>query len=260
MGIAMTTPDLAGVRIKIDRAKKHFDDLKTEMSAFYARNPYRILRDEESEPATKIYRVQMIEDIPATWSGIIGDTIHNLRSALDSLATNLVVRGGHISNAALKETYFPIRGSLESLSDKDATRFFERVGPNVEKIVRRMQPYRGGRGHPLWQLNQLDIIDKHRRIIAAYGDLRDIQINHLPYPTRPAASLPFNNAPFPLKEGDELLRVTFREQHFDSFTHFFFDVSFNEPEIAPRESVTEKLSQFIDFVQRLIVIFEKRFF
>jgi hypothetical protein len=163
----------------------------------------------------------MIEDIPVAWSGIIGDIIHNLRSALDSLATNLVVHGGHFSKSALKETYFPIRSSKSLLSDKDASAFFRRVGPRVEKIIRRLQPYRGGKGHPLWQLNQLDIIDKHRRIIAAYGDLKSIQVNHWPQPTLPAAPLPFNFAPFPLKEGDELLRVAFWEPHFDSNAPIF---------------------------------------
>ena len=79
-------------------------------------------------------------------------------------------------------------------------------------------------------------------------------------PTEPAVALPFNYAPFPLKEGDEILRVAFWEPHFDSNPHFVFQVSFNEAEIAERQPMMPTLGQFINFVQRLVFIFEKRFF
>jgi len=256
----MNGDPLLSCRIKIDRAIKHFNDLTAENTAFGALNPYRILREEDSVPSMRVYRVNMIQPIPDPWSAIVGDIIHNLKSTLDSLAASLVIRAGHTSKTALKETYFPIRGAESGLADEKASAFFRRAGGDVEKIIRRLQPYRDGKGHPLWQLNQLNIIDKHRRIIAAYGDLMEIQVSHLPFPTTPAATLPFNNAPFPLKEGDELLRVAFWEPHYDSHAHFVFQVSFNEPEIAEREALIPTLSQFINFVQRLVFIFEKRFF
>ena len=175
-GFLFMTDQLLSSRIKLDRAAKHFNDLIVELEAFGALNPYRILPDEDSEPAIKIYRVQMMDTVPAHWSAIVGDLIHNLKSALDALATSLVTRGAHLrgevaSKTAIQETYFPIRGKQAGLSDDKAIAFFRRAGPEVEKVIRHLQPYRGGKGDPLWRLNQLNIIDKHRRIIAAYGDL-----------------------------------------------------------------------------------------
>ena len=126
--------------------------------------------------------------------------------------------------------------------------------------MKRLQPYRNGIGHPLWQLLQLNNIDKHRRIIAGYGDLKEIQVSRLPYPTTPAAQLPFNHSPFPLNEGDELLRVASWEAHYDLHAHFVFQVSFDEPELAVREPVMLKLSQFINFIKRALFIFERKFF
>ena len=65
---------------------------------------------------------------------------------------------------------------------------------------------------------------------------------------------------FPLKEGDELFRVVFVESHFDAHTHFIFEVAFGESEIVYGQPLMPTLSQFINFVQRLVFIFEKRFF
>jgi hypothetical protein len=96
----MTTNLLASTRSKIDRAKKHFADLSVEISAYHGRNPYRIVIDTHSEPPKELYRFQFTEAIPCGWGSMIGDVIHNLRSALDTLATALAVLNGTTSPAS----------------------------------------------------------------------------------------------------------------------------------------------------------------
>ena len=105
----MNGDPLLSCRIKVDRAIKHFNDLTDAIKPFAARETYRIWADEDSEPAVKIYRVRIVEDMPTQWSGHIGDVIHNLRSALDCLATELIIKFcPGASDEVLRETYFPI--------------------------------------------------------------------------------------------------------------------------------------------------------
>ena len=253
----MNGDPLLSCRIKIDRAIKHFNDLIAEVEAYRDRDPNKIILDEDSEPAIKIYKIGIKEPMPETWSAIIGDTIHNLRSAMDCLAVALVVRAGITDPGIIQDTYFPISWDNVGLSGAKRLLFFQRVGPAAEKIIRRLQPYRGGKGHPLWQLNQLDIIDKHRRIIPAGAALSKVEF-FIERHDAPASVYKAQPA-FPLKEGDELFRAVFFEAHFDANSHFTFDVAFNETGIVEREPVLPTLSEFINFVQRVIMIFEKRF-
>lgn len=250
----MSDDPLISSRMKIDRAKKHFNDLNAEITAFSALEPYRIVVDEDSEPAVKIYKVHIIEQVPEIWSASIGDIIHNLRSALDSLATSLVIANGQTSEVVMSETYFPIRRCKANLADGNAMAFFRRTGPKAEKLIRRLQPYRGGRGHALWQLHRLDIIDKHRTIIPVGANLAKVQIaahGDSAHPGKPT---------YPLKEGDELFRSVFFEPHFDAKTDFVFQVAFGEGQVVDGQPLMPTLKEFIYLVERTIMIFAKHIF
>ena len=127
---------LLSCRIKIDRATNHFNALTEAINGFTGRSTHQIYADEVSEPAIKIYRIKILEEIPSEWSGHIGDIIHNLRSTLDCLATELVIKFCPAAEEkALRETYFPIAGDAQSLSDGRRSRFFTRVGQGVEKLI-----------------------------------------------------------------------------------------------------------------------------
>src|SRR5688572_1441682 len=88
---------LAGAYIKIERAKEHVQDLETEITAFLGREPYRIVRQDDANTGEQTYRVLVSEDGPLRWGAIIGDVIHNLRTALDHLACQLVLANGGVN-------------------------------------------------------------------------------------------------------------------------------------------------------------------
>src|SRR5438552_2887844 len=90
----MPVNPLFSCRVKIDRAHQHLRDFKLTIEAFSGRNPNPIITDEESEPAIKIDRFTVREDMPPDFSSYIGDIAHNAVSALDSLAFALVQHGG----------------------------------------------------------------------------------------------------------------------------------------------------------------------
>jgi hypothetical protein len=257
----MNSDPLLSCWIKIDRANKHLNDLIEAMKVFQHRYTHEFVPDEESEPAIKIYRVRILEDIPAKFSGYIGDVIHNLRSALDCLAVALIKRADPtVGEDILRETYFPIAWDEPGLSRDRPTKFFSRVGAPAEKLIRRVQPYRGGKGQILWQLDNLDIADKHRRIIPGLLNVEKITFYVMPPIDGSAVSLPKYEPPFPLKDGDEICRVAFFEPNFKSSVHFQLEVAFNEPPIIVAEPVAPTLKQFIYFVHRLVDIFRRNIF
>ncbi len=95
---------------------------------------------------------------PPTQSGVIvGDFLHNLRSALDSLAWNLSTRQS-------TSTYFPIYLA----KPKD---FHETMGEfisDAQNAIEALQPYNDTDplGNPLWLLHDMSIADKHRGVLA----------------------------------------------------------------------------------------------
>ena len=94
---------------------------------------------------------------------IVGDAIHNLRSALDFAISDIEflttgVRDPHTS--------FPIRDTKDQLVAAVCGGLKKKIPKAVtDHIVNVVQPYRGGNGSSIWSLHALDIEDKHRLLI-----------------------------------------------------------------------------------------------
>lgn len=101
----MPTPGtVAGINMKVKRAKEHINNLELLISGFRESKPYEVVRQEE--PNGEItFRVKVKAQPPQEWGAIIGDVIHNLRSSLDYLIWQLVLSNGKTPS---KRTGFPI--------------------------------------------------------------------------------------------------------------------------------------------------------
>src|SRR6266404_1512783 len=104
------TPDerLALVRLKIERADKHIDDLKAAVRSFFDSNPYKVSHKRGSDTRKLIYYVESAEPVPIGIAAIAGDALHCLRDALDHLAQQLYVLGTGQAKGYPNETYFLI--------------------------------------------------------------------------------------------------------------------------------------------------------
>jgi len=96
---------------------------------------------------------------------LLGDIIHNLRSALDHIATAIVGNGNNV--------YFPFHQKLENLMSSDGTivcrktKDIEATICNLGRfIIAEIKPYEAGNPF-LWKLSKLDAIDKHKFLIPA---------------------------------------------------------------------------------------------
>ncbi len=156
---------LSGVSVKLDRAHEHLEALDSELSTFFEANPYRTLAKLNPHTGEYVMRLRVRKEPPPRWGAIVGDFIHNSRSALDHVAWKLVEHGPHglpsdeetrrqISYpVAFRDTQF--RGSVT----------VQRVGQGARDVMEQIQPYkRADRPeiHPLAVLNELWNFDKHR--------------------------------------------------------------------------------------------------
>lgn len=263
----MTTDErLAAIRIKIERAKEHFRDLEVEVRSFLMTNPYIVGTKHDPQTRKLIYYLLSIREPPLRMSTIAGDLIHNLRSALDHLAYNLVIVGGGTPST---QTYFPIFD--------DAARYktgcrgkVTGMRPDAIKAIDAIKPYGGG-NDTLWRLHKLNNVDKHRLLITVGSAYRSINVgphmhrimmqtrseagfgnaDNIPVPDiflRPADSL------FPLKTGDELF-IDAPNAEVNEKMQFRFEVAFGEPQIVEGEPLVETLHQMLDTVDSIVLHF-----
>tara|TARA_R110002110_G_C13459853_1_gene718110 strand:- start:856 stop:2028 length:1173 start_codon:yes stop_codon:yes gene_type:complete len=149
---------------KIRRAKKHIADYDEAESAFWGRNPYIVVKEFDAEKAKYNRVVRIREHIPNDFALIIGDAVHNLRAALDLLATDLVRANG----GSTKSVYFPFSNNGEDFDAMLERRNMGRAAPDVVDMLRALKPYHGG-DELLRGLHDLDIADKHLLLIPVAG-------------------------------------------------------------------------------------------
>jgi hypothetical protein len=145
---------------KMARAERHLSDLPSVIRDFRGTAEYPIRRHDDvlhNRHVIRMYSPPAPYDLPL----ILGDCIYNLRSALDHLAWQLSYLTIPVPPT---EVQFPIHASADARTEK---RFENRVRGmplDAVKEIRRLQPYHRAayRDDPLWKLNALSNIDKHR--------------------------------------------------------------------------------------------------
>jgi hypothetical protein len=164
---------LGGVIEKFNRSKQQFDVLRTEIGEFLDQEPEpHFSRGEfDSDTWEWIERFQMRKP-PLRWGVILGDCVHNLRSALDHLICQVtLLDGGTMGNCA--QAQFPIASKSERQFERMAKRRLPACFSEKHRaMVKGAQPYRAGDGaatHPLTILATLSNADKHRVINATYS-------------------------------------------------------------------------------------------
>jgi hypothetical protein len=93
---------------------------------------------------------------------IIGDALHNLRSALDLLYFQVVLAWGKTT----KWTRFPIRDTREELIGplKNALETNQISKSVHDFILDTVKPYKAG-NYPVWAVDDLNVWDKHQLLI-----------------------------------------------------------------------------------------------
>ena len=156
-------------RIKLDRADHHIADLTTKIGDYFKGNNAYVtfeLADEftkatGTEICAFVYRQKA--PVPAMWSGIIGDAIHNMRSALDLVASDLHrVTGGKPKDAAY--VHYPFCKDKDSLTEMIRSRRLSHIDREFSRLIEETAPYKGG-NEGLRAVHDLDLLDKHQSLV-----------------------------------------------------------------------------------------------
>jgi len=170
---------------KLERASRHVEEISSMMDAFEDSEAYAVLREDTEKPNVAAFRFKVLRQPPVQLLTAIGDAVHNMRSALDSVAYELARQ--HLNNVMtdkqMKSAYFPIFEAGGKLDE-----FFRRkdmcdlYGPQDQAAIRCAQPFamrEEAAAHgldfqtdpyvefvidELHRLNSLSVVDKHRRL------------------------------------------------------------------------------------------------
>jgi hypothetical protein len=177
----VSRPSLAldGPRAKLDRVDVQRDALYDEFSAFVNRKTRRIAHGPDLQTGDYVFWVEVTEEVPALrWGTLIGEVVHNLRSALEQAVWHLSVvnLGRDPTDDEAKGIHFPAARSKDDFKSLIVLRYLD---PTYIKTLRRFQPYHRGHdpaGHPLAVLARLSNHDKHRIIQTTVTALRDFRV------------------------------------------------------------------------------------
>lgn len=268
----MTTNErIALVEVKIERAKKHISNLESEIKTFFDSKPYEIGTKRDPEVGKLIYYVIRANAVPNCIAAIAGDAIHNLRSVLDHIAQHLFLLGPNRTSGPGGHDNFIIGKSATEFKSMLQGKIKD-LRPNAVEVLRSIEPYQGGKGHELWVLHRLDIIDKHRLLVTVGSSFQSVDlVAHMRpffektlterfgskdhpllanFPSvffRPADNL------FPLKAGDELF-IDGADAEVNEKMQFRFNIALNEPGIIEGKPLLESIHHLADLVSNTFLI------
>lgn len=148
-------PRFAASHTKLVRARKFIDELRAELAAYKANDPACA----KFVPSTGEVEVTLksITDVPGA---IVGDAIHNMRSALDLMVSEMA----RLKKRSDRDVYFPFSDSADTLDAAIQRKCFRKCGEDAIELLKSLRPYRGG-NEALRLIHDLDIRDKHTALI-----------------------------------------------------------------------------------------------
>jgi hypothetical protein len=252
--------------LKIDRAREHKEAAEKAVDDWLETDAYTISREVDPETGDTVRGAQIQAPPPNRISLLIGDSVQNLRSALDHVVYALAEsRLGTLSPEVEALLIFPIAGCENSKRQPvDGADLFDRAvqrdwlsGLNDDAIafIKQEQPYHWGspgfRFHWLWTLHDLNRIDKHRRLALTTAFL-EFQFLGTPGGLEPRVT--FHRAEGPVEDGDQLVTYSGASEGVDAY--FSRDVAVNE-DVMAGYSVTRLLDPIQARVEWIATVLAK---
>src|SRR5215217_1970389 len=97
-------------QLKLDRAAEHLQSIEAQERIWRQSNPCRVWTESDIQSGGKLVWAEVLKPPPITLAPVVGDCLHNLRSALDNLAYELALvhTGAKMSKSMSDKSGFPI--------------------------------------------------------------------------------------------------------------------------------------------------------
>jgi hypothetical protein len=246
----MTAPSFT---MKFIRADEHLKALDDAVVDFLATRPYEVVTEQVGRQISgrAVYR----HEPPDRLLMLIGDAVHNLRSALDHLAWSLA------GTSASRRTEFPVFVSRTKFS-KRGKKKMRGISASAQTIIESLQPYNRPHGlpeerEPLWLLHNLDIKDKHHTLnLIGLGLFGSVLLSTSE--AHPAYGLTGVTGYLPLIDGAEVFRFSgpIDQSQLQDHSRYTFDVAFDPRGPAGGVGLREGLREVRESVAAAIKLLE----
>ena len=239
-----------GVRAKMLRAQQQLTCLEGDITRYGQFVEGQICHEVDVAAGRQTWVYRGENDVPVEFSVRVGEVIHNLRSSLDHLITQLVLENGQQPTT---RNAFPIFRSKEQY-EKDAKRMLQGLHEAARTRIESLQPFKkhGFIGSQLWMLHCLSNVDKHLclNMTSTYMRGPQVEIEETQGPVN-RAPLKGNGRSGVLQTNSEILVVD--NPHVDLAVRFKVDVVFDTNHLAKTSSQTENS----DSIEAEFDLFEK---
>lgn len=255
---------LEGAKIKLSRATRHIAELNCVARAYLDARPFDLAQAEEPN-GDLVWRIKMYREVPAEWSAIVGDIVHNIRSALDLVAWQLVELSGE---RPTRNTCFPIGQTCPSAYYQTLRRALAGASPAAVRLIRRLKAYAGG-NPALTQLHALDITDKHRLVLVVGAAHKHVVVKTrlmVPWQPTPVECPPIALNPvdrqFPIQDGAEVFRICAAARNSEHILEhdLVFELAFGDVAEVRGLTLVETLESMHAHVSKIVKIIDRLFF
>jgi hypothetical protein len=150
------------VQCKIYRAHAHLQSFHAERLRYFSSKPNEVVMNVNLERNA----VESVSGpIPIRIPLIIGACVQNLRSSLDYLVWEMILAA---QQTPTDKNQFPICSEHKRFTEAVKKGRLGGLGDEAIAAIERLRPYHGTEAfgaHPLWVINELTNINKHRHIL-----------------------------------------------------------------------------------------------
>lgn len=251
---------------KVERANENIQNLDRELVKFIDSEPYEFVLDGHVKTRYKKFakwRVVSVKDVPLRFSVLTGEIIHHLRSSLDLLVFQLIRESTGADPQKLTDIEFPVLTedpSLKGIKEYEAKlgRKIKGVSATAEARIKTLQPYHCSNllDSPLYVIHKLNVIDKHRLLLAIVSRLEIVEQRS----ERPEVVLALSGVYYAVQAGAVLYGYCpFDGNEADVHTDFTATVAFSETGLIQGKPIAPTLNDYSAFISDTLNSFSGEF-
>lgn len=249
--------NLIGPKLKIERANGQIEEVRQALVSFQKTNPYIAFVEPDPSAGKEYVKVRRTKEPPEEILVVIGEVLHNLRSALDIAIQAAASRNGV---RVMERSGFPIEATEQKFESALHKRKIQSRLPALAAFLREIKPYE--RGNPLlWRLHILNCTDKHKVLVPIAGGVRvaGAKLSGMPVAAGMQHTFSVLSGVSTL-DGDAVIFSYPLGMNMDGEIEITADIAFRNIPGTEMEPVVPTLHQFRDMASGILGAIETRFF